>query len=95
MLTLYYKASCPFCQRVLGEAENMGVQMNLKDIASDEALVDELIEKGGKRMVPYLVDEDRGVQMYESGDIIAYLEEHYKKKTGTTQFSNNVCESCE
>lgn len=95
MLTLYYKAACPFCQRVLGEAENMGIQMNLKDVASDDALVDELIEKGGKRMVPYLVDEDRGVQMYESGDIIAYLEEHYGKKTRVTHFSGNVCESCE
>lgn len=93
MLTLYYKASCPFCQRVLGEAEAMGIQMDLKDAASDEAVLNELIEKGGKKMVPFLVDNDRSVQMYESGDIVAYLKEHYKT-TGTTS-PDEVCESCQ
>jgi len=93
MLTLYYQPSCPFCQRVLGEAEALGVQMNLKDTASDEVVLNELIEKGGKKTVPFLVDSDRGVQMYESGDIVAYMEEYYKK-TSTTEFGN-VCESCQ
>jgi glutathione S-transferase len=51
--------------------------MDLKDISADDAVLDELIEKGGKKMVPFLEDTDRGVSMYESGDIIAYLTEHY------------------
>lgn len=93
MLTLYYQPWCPFCQHVLGEAEALGVQMHLKDTASDEAALNELIEKGGKKTVPFLVDSDRGVQMYESGDITTYLKEHYKK-TSTTEF-DNVCESCQ
>ncbi|MEK7515308.1 MAG: hypothetical protein AAB555_00010 [Patescibacteria group bacterium] len=34
----------------------------------------------GWRQVPYLVDADRNVEMYESADIDAYLRrEHYKK----------------
>ena len=78
MLTLFYKPSCPFCQRVLGEAEHMGITLNLKDTGSDPAALEELLEKGGQKMVPYLVDSERDVSMYESADIIAYLQEHYK-----------------
>ena len=40
-------------------------------------LREELIAKGGKKQVPYLIDAERGVSMYESGDIIAHLEQHY------------------
>ena len=81
MLTLYYKPACPFCQRVLGEAEGLDSVLNLKDISTDTTVMDELIEKGGKKMVPYLEDTERGVSMYESGDIIAYLAEYYSQST--------------
>jgi len=87
---------------VLGEVEDMGIKINLKNISSDPVLVDELIEKGGKRQVPYLEDEDRGTSMYESLDIIAYLEEHYKNAPTPDSFNGmkihntgEVCESCE
>lgn len=78
MLELYYKETCPFCQRVLQMAENLGVSFELKDIEADDAIAAELIEKGGKRQVPFLVDTDRDVSMYESADIIDYIREHYK-----------------
>jgi len=76
MLSLYYKESCPFCQRVMQMAENLGVEFDLKDI-EDDATAAELIEKGGKRQVPYLVDTDKDVAMYESGDIIDYIRDNY------------------
>lgn len=78
MLTLFYKPTCPFCQRVLKEAEIAGVRFNLKDISTSEEIAEELIAKGGKRQVPYLVDEERGEAMYESGEIIEYIKEHYE-----------------
>ena len=77
MLSLYYKESCPFCQRVMQMAENLGVEFDLKDIEDDEAIAAELIEKGGKRQVPYLVDTEKDVAMYESNDIIDYIRENY------------------
>jgi len=83
MLTLYYKETCPFCQRVLQMAENLGVEFDLKDIESDDAIAAELIEKGGKRQVPYLVDSEKDVQMYESSDIIDYIREHYAGTAST------------
>ena len=52
MLSLYYKESCPFSQRVLEMAGNLGVEFDLKDIEAEDAIAAELIEKGGKRQVP-------------------------------------------
>ena len=77
MLTLYYKETCPFSQRVLQIAENLGVEFDLKDIEDSEDIVAELVEKGGKRQVPYLVDTDKDVAMYESNDIIDYIRDNY------------------
>lgn len=102
MLTLYYKPTCPYCQEVLGEAEELGVQFRLKDISSDSALEAELVEQGGKVLVPFLIDTDRGVKMYESPDIIRYLREYYKDGTGKASFgglkihqSEEVCDTCQ
>ncbi len=76
MLTLYVKDGCPFCHKVLAVREELGLSFEEKNIA-DEVVAAELVARGGKRQVPYLVDSDRNVEMYESDDIIAYLREHY------------------
>lgn len=102
MLTLYYKQTCPYSQHVLGEAEALGVHFNLKDVASDPFLADELIEQGGKGQVPFLIDTDRAIKMYESENITAYLHEHYKKSSEDKTFgglkihaSDEVCDTCQ
>ncbi len=43
----------------------------------DEAVKEELIERGGEKKVPFLVDDEQGVELYESDDIIAHLKEKY------------------
>lgn len=80
MLILYVKTGCPFCHHVLAAGEDLGIEFEEKNIA-DDAIAEELITRGGKRQVPYLVDTDRNVEMYESGDIVDYLKEHYAKST--------------
>ena len=80
MLTLYIKTGCPFCARVLGKMEDMGITADMKNIA-DSGVADELVARGGKRQVPYLVDTDKDIEMYESGDIVAHLEETYGSKS--------------
>ncbi len=99
MFTLYYKPSCPFCQRVLQMADNLGVTLELKDISEDETLAQELIARGGKRMVPYLVDTKNNVEMYESSDIIDYLREHKAEATAPTRprvhAGGATCVACE
>ena len=76
MLTLYVKTGCPFCHKVLDAADALGVTFDEKNIA-DDAIAAELIARGGKRQVPYLVDDDRTIEMYESDDIVAYLRGYY------------------
>lgn len=78
MLTLYIKTGCPFCHRVLETGEKLDISFEEKNIA-DDAIAAELIARGGKRQVPYLVDNDHEVEMYESDDINEYLLEHYSK----------------
>lgn len=79
MLTLYVKTGCPFCAKVLATGAELGISFDEKNIA-DDAVAAELIKRGGKRQVPYLVDSERNVEMYESGDIDAYLRANYPKR---------------
>ena len=72
MRTLYVKTGCPFCHKVLEAGKELGISFDEKNIA-DDAVAAELVSRGGKRQVPYLVDEEHGVEMYESDDIVAYL----------------------
>lgn len=73
-MTLYVKTGCPYCEKVLEAAARLGISFDEKNIA-DATVAEELIAKGGKRQVPYLVDSERGVSMYESDDILNYLRE--------------------
>lgn len=73
--TLYVKTGCPYCARVLVFAEENGIQFTFRN-RSEPGVIDELVARGGKCQFPYLVDEERGVEMYESLDIIDYLAKH-------------------
>ena len=73
MFDLYIMETCPYCKKVLAFAEEKGISLNKIDIA-DKENEDALIQLGGKRQVPFLVDKERNVQMYESMDIIEYLK---------------------
>ena len=74
MLILYVKTFCPYCEKVIAGAKELGVEIEERNISQAQYL-DELMEKGGKRQVPFLVDKEKDVSMYESDDIISYLEE--------------------
>ncbi len=84
-------------------AENLNVTFDLRDISEDETALAELLEKGGKQQVPFLVDTDKGVSMYESSDIIDYIRENRPADAEApvaagkprVHISDSVCESCE
>ena len=77
MLILYTKTTCSYCNKVLNFAADTNIKIATKDIHSDQAILEDLMARGGKRQVPFLVDEKNGVQMYESIEIINYLKEKY------------------
>ena len=49
------------------------ISYNKIDISNKES-EESLIKIGGKRQVPFLIDRDRNIQMYESNDIIEYIK---------------------
>lgn len=76
-LKLYHMKPCPYCRKVVGFIEDNNIEgIEFKDVFKIENM-DELIELGGKEQVPCLFVD--GKPMYESDDIIAYLDENYVK----------------
>lgn len=80
-LTLYHFSSCPFCVRVRLAARRLGLRLEERNIHRDSKARDELLRGGGKTQVPCLRIEGRdGAEpewLYESGDIVEYLETHF------------------
>ncbi|XDD41431.1 glutathione S-transferase N-terminal domain-containing protein [Leptospira sp. WS60.C2] len=80
MFRLYQYDSCPYCHRVRQSIQNLGL-VEGKDYVLVEARGgtpgrEEVIRLGGISQVPFLVDGD--VKMYESLDIIDYLQNKFK-----------------
>lgn len=73
MYILYIEQGCPFGERVMAfmKKHNIKAELRDRDVGNYEQ---ELIARGGKRQTPYLVDEEKSVEMYESADIITYLK---------------------
>lgn len=93
MITIYTKTGCPFCHHVLAVADGLPDGFEEKNIAN-ETYLNELLEKGGKRQVPFLVDSDKNVSMYESSEIIDYLTREYNiaaRHDDTAQSGGGVC----
>lgn len=80
MLILYMRPGCPYCARVFKAAEELAISFDQRNI-NDPAIDAELLARGGKRQVPYLVDEERGIEMYESDDIIKHLHATFTVNT--------------
>ena len=73
MIDLYVLNSCMYCHKVIKFLDENKIKYNKID-TSNEKNKEKLIKLGGKRQVPFMVDNDRNIQMYESEDIIEYLK---------------------
>jgi glutathione S-transferase len=78
LLKLYDIENCPFCRL----AREVLTELDLDAIIlpcpkGGTRFRPELLERGGKEQFPYLVDENSGVEMYESMAIVAYLYKTY------------------
>lgn len=72
---LFMMPTCPFCQKVLSFMKDRGIELPLRDITAEPEARAELERVGGKVQVPCLFID--GKPMYESGDIIAYLDKTF------------------
>ena len=68
---------CGFCYRVRDFAEEKGISLTLRDTMTDMEAFRELLQGGGRSTVPCLKiqREKEEIWMYESLDIIDYLNE--------------------
>ena len=71
MLELFILETCPYCKKVMAYFDENNVEYKKIDISNKEN-EESLIRIGGKRQVPFMIDKDRNIQMYESNDIIEY-----------------------
>lgn len=79
MLELYQFEGCPFCAKVRSVMTELELDYIIRNVPKGSPKREFLQQLGGQQQVPFLVDQDRGVKMYESEDIINYLREHYAK----------------
>lgn len=99
MLTLYYKPTCAFCRRVMAVIDRLELEVEMKNVV-EEDIKAELLTVGGKTQVPFLVDTAKEVKLYESDDIVNYLQTNYGKNTiapsrPRVHVSESTCISCE
>ena len=74
-LILYKKDTCPYCRKVMSYISSSGrTDIIYRDITDDPEAAETLIQTGGKKQVPCLFID--GAPMYESMDIINWLEQH-------------------
>lgn len=79
-LTLYQFPTCPFCVKVRRAIQRLGLNIELRDAQLDAEHREALLEGGGKTQVPCLRiqhPDGRVEWMYESADIIRYLDDRF------------------
>ena len=81
-LELYEFEACPFCRKVRETLSELDLEYVNRVAAHGSAKRDALAARGGKTMVPYLIDPNTGTEMYESEDIIDHLRTNYGQRRG-------------
>ena len=78
-LSLYQFQACPFCVKTRRAMHRLNVRVTLHDAKNDPQAREQLLAGGGKIKVPCLRIEDAdGTRwMYESSEIIAYLDQRF------------------
>jgi glutaredoxin len=78
-LALYQFHACPFCVKTRRTLHRLNVPVALRDAKNDAQHRQALLEGGGRVKVPCLrIEEgDKVTWMYESKDIIAYLDKRF------------------
>jgi glutaredoxin len=76
-VTLYQLDGCPFCEKVADRLDGIGVDYETIWVDAMHSDRDEVKRVSGQRGVPVLVDDDRGVTMPESENILEFVDRTY------------------
>ncbi|WP_276273498.1 glutathione S-transferase N-terminal domain-containing protein [Haloarcula litorea] len=81
-ITLYRLQACPFCERVVRKLQAYDLDYRSRFVEPMHSERDVVKRLSGKRTVPAIVDENTGVTMSESANIVEYLERTYGPEQG-------------
>jgi glutathione S-transferase len=81
LLELYSFEASPFCRIAREALSSLELAYRLHNVAQGSARREAFVERSGRMMVPWLADPNTGAEMFESADIVAYLEETYALDT--------------
>jgi glutathione S-transferase len=76
-ITLYRLQACPFCERVVRKLDEYDLEYHSRFVEPLHSKRNVVKRVSGKRTVPAIVDENTGVTMSESANIVEYLETTY------------------
>ena len=71
---LYALEGCPYCEKVHDALDENDVDYETRGVEALHSKRDEVKRLSGQRGVPVLVDEERGVTMAESENILQYVD---------------------
>jgi glutathione S-transferase len=74
---LYRLEGCPFCELVVDELDDLGLDYESVWVEGRHSNRDEVRRVSGQRVVPVLVDDEYGVTMAESERILEFLDRSY------------------
>lgn len=77
LLQLYNFEASPYCRKVRETLNELNLDHVVRNVAKGSTRRPELVSRGGRMMVPYLVDPNHGIELYESEEIVAYLNRTY------------------
>ena len=76
-ITIYRLQACPYCERAVRKLNELGLEYRSRFVAPMHSERNVVKRVSGKRSVPAIVDENTGVTMSESANIVEYLEATY------------------
>jgi len=77
-ITLYRLQACPYCERVVTKLDELGLEYDSRFVEPMHSERNVVKRVSGSRTVPAIVDENTGVTMSESANIVEYLEGTYE-----------------
>mgnify|MGYP000170269633 CR=1 FL=1 len=84
-ITLYRLQSCPFCERAVRKLQEYDLEYTSRFVEPMHSDRDVVKRESGVRTVPVIVDENTGVTMAESANIVEYLDRTYGEQSGESR----------
>jgi glutaredoxin len=76
-ITLYRLEACPYCERVVRKLQEYGLGYRSRFVEPMHSERNVVKRVAGVRTVPVIVDENTGVTMAESANVVDYLDQTY------------------